>query len=69
MLPFPISQVGNHLTQMPRLVDINGHFSLQEVDKLLDFDYSDDDIFSLRQQMKLPVSLISMHSPSIGMTC
>ncbi|KAG8213621.1 hypothetical protein J3R82DRAFT_10306 [Butyriboletus roseoflavus] len=40
-------------------------FSLQEVDKLLDFDYSDDDIFSLRQQMKLPVSLISMCSPSI----
>lgn len=36
------------------------------MDKLLDFDYSDDNIFSLRQQMKLPVSLISMRSPSIG---
>ncbi|KAI9572260.1 hypothetical protein HD554DRAFT_1658402 [Boletus coccyginus] len=42
---------------------------LQEVDKLLDFDYSDDGIFSLRQQMKLPVSLVSMHSPSLGEMC
>lgn len=43
--------------------------AFQEVDRLLDFDYSDDDIFSLRQQMKLPVSLITMHSPSVGKIC
>ncbi|EGN99865.1 hypothetical protein SERLA73DRAFT_180116, partial [Serpula lacrymans var. lacrymans S7.3] len=38
---------------------------LQDVDKLLDFDYTDDDIVSLRQQMKLPISLVSTSSPSI----
>ncbi|KAF8840528.1 hypothetical protein BDN67DRAFT_903387 [Paxillus ammoniavirescens] len=41
---------------------------LQATDRLLDFDYSDDEIHSLRQQMKSPVSLITMHSPSIGKT-
>ena len=51
------------------LTDEPYSFFLQEVDKLLDFGYSDDDIFSLRQQMKLPVSLISTHSPSLGKIC
>ncbi|KAH7919737.1 hypothetical protein BV22DRAFT_1183183 [Leucogyrophana mollusca] len=37
---------------------------LQDLDKLLDFEYTDDDIISLRQQMKLPVSFISTTSPS-----
>ncbi|KAF8623073.1 hypothetical protein AX15_006491 [Amanita polypyramis BW_CC] len=32
---------------------------LQDVGKLLDFDYTDDDITSLRRQMWLPVSLVS----------
>ncbi|KAF9232735.1 hypothetical protein BU15DRAFT_54683 [Melanogaster broomeanus] len=41
---------------------------LQATDKLLDFEYTDDDILALRQQMRLPVSLITMHSPSIGET-
>ncbi|KAH7907487.1 hypothetical protein BJ138DRAFT_969492, partial [Hygrophoropsis aurantiaca] len=36
---------------------------LQDADKLLDFEYTDDDITSLRQQMQLPVSLISTTSP------
>ncbi|KAF8556087.1 hypothetical protein OG21DRAFT_1409723 [Imleria badia] len=39
---------------------------LQAMDKLLDFDYSDDDILSLRQQIKLRESPMPMHSPSIG---
>lgn len=33
---------------------------LRELDRLLDFEYADDDILSLRQKMKLPVSLITM---------
>ncbi|KIJ67616.1 hypothetical protein HYDPIDRAFT_84843 [Hydnomerulius pinastri MD-312] len=40
--------------------------TLQEMDKLLDFEYTDDIIVSLRQQMKLPISLITMSSPSVG---
>ncbi|KAJ7496124.1 hypothetical protein B0H11DRAFT_1716448 [Mycena galericulata] len=33
---------------------------LQDVDKLLDFSYVDEDILSLRNQMKLPISLMGL---------
>ncbi|KAF8635220.1 hypothetical protein AX17_003996 [Amanita inopinata Kibby_2008] len=39
---------------------------LQDVGKLLDFNYSDDDIASLRKQMRGPVSLVS---PTINSFC
>ncbi|KAG0701351.1 hypothetical protein DFH29DRAFT_806381 [Suillus ampliporus] len=38
---------------------------LLEADRLLDFNYTDEDIDSLRQQMKTPVSMVSIASPSI----
>lgn len=38
---------------------------LQDVDKLLNFEYADDDMLSLRQQIKLPVSLITMSPTSL----
>ncbi|KAI6121433.1 hypothetical protein F5141DRAFT_1211118 [Pisolithus sp. B1] len=38
---------------------------LQDVDRLLDFEYADDNMFSLRQQIKLPVSLITMSPTSL----
>ncbi|KII92811.1 hypothetical protein PLICRDRAFT_103577 [Plicaturopsis crispa FD-325 SS-3] len=37
---------------------------LQDVGKLLDFEYTDDDIVSLRLQMRLPVALTSTTSPT-----
>ncbi|KAG6849052.1 hypothetical protein H0H93_011777 [Arthromyces matolae] len=37
---------------------------LQDVGKLLDFNYSDDDIVSLRRQMRVPVSLVSPRMPT-----
>ncbi|KAG1723593.1 uncharacterized protein EDB91DRAFT_1063347 [Suillus paluster] len=40
----------------------------QEADRLLDFNYTDEDIDSLRQQMKMPVSMVSIASPSIRMS-
>lgn len=36
----------------------------QDEDRLLDFDYSNEDIDSLRQQMKLPVSMVSISGTS-----
>ncbi|KAG2338685.1 hypothetical protein BDR05DRAFT_893058 [Suillus weaverae] len=38
---------------------------LQEADRQLDFNYADEDIDSLRQQMKMSVSMVSIASPSI----
>ncbi|KAG1771762.1 hypothetical protein EDD22DRAFT_768935, partial [Suillus occidentalis] len=38
---------------------------LHEADRQLDFNYTDEDIDSLRQQMKMPVSMVSIASPSI----
>ncbi|KAJ8588475.1 hypothetical protein M405DRAFT_249524 [Rhizopogon salebrosus TDB-379] len=38
---------------------------LQEAGRLLDFDYKDEVIDSLKQQMKIPVSMVSVASPSI----
>jgi len=38
----------------------------QDVDNLLEFDYIDDDITSLRLQMRLPVSMISTSSQGIA---
>jgi histone acetyltransferase len=37
----------------------------QEAGRLLDFDYKDEVIDSLKQQMKIPVSMVSVASPSI----
>ncbi|KAG2150897.1 hypothetical protein DEU56DRAFT_778957 [Suillus clintonianus] len=37
----------------------------QEADRLLDFNYTDEEIDSLRQQMKMSVSMVSIASPSI----
>ncbi|KAI6032870.1 hypothetical protein F5J12DRAFT_712821, partial [Pisolithus orientalis] len=39
---------------------------LQDVDRLLDFEYTDGNMLSLRQQIKLPVSLITMSPTSLG---
>ncbi|KAG2055785.1 hypothetical protein BDR06DRAFT_953620 [Suillus hirtellus] len=38
---------------------------LQEADRQLDFNYTDEDIDSLRQQMKTSISMVSVASPSI----
>lgn len=37
----------------------------QEANKLLDFDYTDEAVDSLRQRMKIPVSTVSVASPSV----
>ncbi|KAF9263301.1 hypothetical protein L218DRAFT_927786 [Marasmius fiardii PR-910] len=39
---------------------------LQEVNKLLDFEYSDEDIANLRQRMELPVSFVAPTFPTQG---
>ncbi|KAI6045991.1 hypothetical protein EDC04DRAFT_2558648 [Pisolithus marmoratus] len=39
---------------------------LQDVDKLLDFEYTDDNVLSRRQQIKSPVSMITMSPTSLG---
>ncbi|THV02413.1 hypothetical protein K435DRAFT_653512 [Dendrothele bispora CBS 962.96] len=63
-------EIGSEEFRRRSLVAIRLDELLQDVGKLLDFEYTDEDIANLRQRMKLPVSIVApSHDLSPGKHC